>query len=265
MRISTNTMYEAGVARMNDLQSGLLKTQQQISTGRRILTPADDPVAAARALDLTQGQSINAQFANNRVNVKNSLSQEEGVLQSVTRLIQDLKTETVHAGNGALDDTQRKFIATDLRGRFEELMGLANSRDGVGNYLFSGYQTTAQPFSVSATGARYIGDQGQKLIQVGAARQMAIGDSGDAVFENIPGTGTLVSAAGAVNAGNATVSAVSVFDATVLPAPPAVPSLTVIWMPSNWIGVPLTYGPVVTGTVSTLNVVTPAVTSNVTS
>lgn len=256
MRISTNTMYEAGVARMNDLQSGLLKTQQQISTGRRILTPADDPVAAARALDLTQGQSINAQFANNRVNVKNSLSQEEGVLQSVTRLIQDLKTETVHAGNGALDDTQRKFIATDLRGRFEELMGLANSRDGVGNYLFSGYQTTAQPFSVSATGARYIGDQGQKLIQVGAARQMAIGDSGDAVFENIPGTGTLVSAAGAVNAGNATVSAVSVFDATVLPAPPAVPrsSYDVTFDVTAGVTtfsvdtVPVTTGPYVSGT-----------------
>lgn len=256
MRISTNTMYEAGVARMNDLQSGLLKTQQQISTGRRILTPADDPVAAARALDLTQGQSINAQFANNRVNVKNSLSQEEGVLQSVTRLIQDLKTETVHAGNGALDDTQRKFIATDLRGRFEELMGLANSRDGVGNYLFSGYQTTAQPFSVSATGARYIGDQGQKLIQVGAARQMGIGDSGDAVFENIPGTGTLVSAAGAVNAGNATVSAVSVFDATVLPAPPAVPrsSYDVTFDVTAGVTtfsvdtVPVTTGPYVSGT-----------------
>lgn len=220
MRISTNTMYEAGVSRVTELQSGLLKTQQQLSTGRRILTPADDPVAAARALDLTQGQSVNTQFAANRVNAKNALSLEESVLQSVTSLIQDVKTQTVEAGNGAYDDTQRKFIATDLRSRLDQLMGLANSRDGTGNFMFSGYQTTAQPFSPSATGAQYAGDQGQKLLQVGPARQMAIGDSGDAVFDSIPGNGTLASAAAAGNAGNATVSRVSVFDATALPAVP---------------------------------------------
>ncbi len=220
MRISTNTMYEAGVSRVTELQSGLLKTQQQLSTGRRILTPADDPVAAARALDLTQGQSVNTQFAANRVNAKNALSLEESVLQSVTSLIQDVKTQTVEAGNGAYDDTQRKFIATDLRSRLDQLMGLANSRDGTGNFMFSGYQTTTQPFSPSATGAQYAGDQGQKLLQVGPARQMAIGDSGDAVFDSIPGNGTLASAAAAGNAGNATVSHVSVFDATALPAVP---------------------------------------------
>jgi flagellar hook-associated protein 3 FlgL len=220
MRISTNTMYEAGVSRVTELQSGMLKTQQQLSTGRRILSPADDPVAAARALDLTQGQSINTQFAANRVNAKNSLSLEEGVLQSVTSLIQDVKTQTVEAGNGAYDDTQRKFIATNLRGRLDELMGLANSRDGVGNFMFSGYQTTAQPFSPAATGAQYAGDQGQRLLQVGPARQMAISDAGDAVFDNISGNGTLASAAAAANAGNATASRVSVFDANALPAVP---------------------------------------------
>lgn len=220
MRISTNTIYDSGVTRVTELQSGLLKTQQQVSTGRRVLTPADDPIAAARALDLTQGQSMNSQFAANRVNAKNALSLEEGVLQSVTRLIQDVKTQTVEAGNGAYDDTQRKFIATELRGRFDELMGLANSRNGAGDFMFAGYQTTAQPFSPSAAGAQYSGDQGQKLLQVGAARQMAVGDSGDAVFEKIPGNGTMVTAAAAGNAGNATVSRVSVFDATALPAVP---------------------------------------------
>ena len=66
MRISTSTMYESGATRLSELQSSLMRTQQQISANRRILTPADDPVASARALEVTQSQSINKQFATNR-------------------------------------------------------------------------------------------------------------------------------------------------------------------------------------------------------
>lgn len=194
MRVSTNTMYEAGVARMNDLQSTLLKTQQQIATGRRILTPADDPVGAAQALNLTQGQSINSQFATNRTHAKSALSQEEGVLQSVTGLIQDLKDAVVQAGNPTMDDGQRGFIAADLRSRLDELMGLANSRDGLGNFMFGGYQIGAEPFAQTATGAAYGGDQGRALMQVDTSRKMALGDSGDAIFMNIPSSGTFATA-----------------------------------------------------------------------
>lgn len=188
MRISTNSIYEAGVARLGDLQSSMQKTQQQIATGRRILTPADDPVGAARALELTQGQATNAQFALNRQNAQSSLSQEEGVLQSVTTLMQDAKVLIVQAGNGALDDSQRKYLAEDLRSRFDELMGLANSQDGVGNFMFAGYQVAAQPFTKTATGASYSGDQGQTTLKVDSSRQIALGDSGEALFESVKAT-----------------------------------------------------------------------------
>jgi flagellar hook-associated protein 3 FlgL len=218
MRIATTTMYESGTSRIADQQAALLKTQQQIATGRRILTPADDPVAAARVLDLAQGQSMNTQFGANRVSAKNSLSQEESVLQSVTALIQDVQTQVVAAGNGAYSDAERRFIATNLRGRLEELTGLANSRDPLGNYIFSGYQANTQPFAPSADGVRYQGDQGQKMLQVGPARRMAAGDPGDSIFENIPGPGSLVTTADAGNIGSAKLSRVTVFDATSLPS-----------------------------------------------
>lgn len=220
MRISTNMIYEAGVARMSEQQAALLKTQQQISANRRLLTPSDDPIAASRALDLSQGQSINAQYATNRQNAKAALSLEESVLSSITGLIQDLQTQTVAAGNASYDNAQRKYIATDLRSRFEELMGLANSRDGEGNYIFAGYQTSTQPFASSATGAQYLGDQGQKMLQAGPARQLAIGDTGDAVFDNISSYQTFDVTPSATNTGTATVSGFSVADATSLAAQP---------------------------------------------
>jgi flagellar hook-associated protein 3 FlgL len=217
MRISTNTLYEAGAARLGSLQSALVKTQQQISSNRRILTPADDPVAAAAALQVTQAQSTNTQLAANRKNVQASLSAEEGVLQGTTSLLQDVKVLIVNAGNGTIDDAQRKDMAAELSGRFEELMALANTRDGTGNTLFSGYQTSSQPFAKSATGAQYSGDQGQRLQQVGAARQMAVSDSGTAVFENNKtGNGTFVTAASAANQGTGVVSSGTVVNGAVL-------------------------------------------------
>lgn len=207
MRISTSSIYDTGVAGLGDLQSSLLKTQQQISTGRRMLTPADDPIAAASALDTVQAQSVNTQFGTNRQNVKSALLQEEVALQSVTSLLQDAKVLTVTAGNGTFDDQQRKFLAADLSGRFEELLGLANSRDGSGNYLFAGFRTGIQPFTKTSAGATYNGDQGQRFLQVDSTRQIAQSDDGSNVFEaSKTGNATFVTAAAATNVGSGIIS-----------------------------------------------------------
>lgn len=216
MRISSNTIFSAGVSRLSELQSGIVKTQQQISTGRRILSPSDDPVGAARALDLTQGQSINTQFGANRQGATNSLSAEEGVLQGTTTLLQDVKTLSISAGSGILADSDRKAIATDLRGRLDELLSQANATDGTGNYLFAGFNVTTAPFSSAATGAVYSGDQGQRLVQVATSRQIALSDPGDAIFQNIPSSGALTAVAAGGNTGSGSVSAVTVTDATQL-------------------------------------------------
>lgn len=217
MRISTNTIFEMGSGKIGDLQSAMFKTQQQISTNRRILSPSDDPVAAAAALGMDQALAINAQFGTNRSHAKSALSEEESVLQSVTLLLQSVKDVVVAAGNGALDDQQRQMYATELRNNFDELMGLANSRDSNGDYIFAGYQTSSQPFAKSATGATYSGDQGQRMLQVGAARQLASSDSGSTVFEGgVTGNGRFATSAGANNTGSGLISVGSVADLALL-------------------------------------------------
>ncbi|HEY8606469.1 MAG TPA: flagellar hook-associated protein FlgL [Noviherbaspirillum sp.] len=203
MRISTNTLFETGAGRIGDLQSRLAKLQEQISLGKRVLTPSDDPISAAQALELSQAQSINAQFATNRTAAKNALNLEEHVLQSVTKLIQDAQTTAVNAGNGSLDDEQRKYLATELKGRLEDLFGLANTRDAEGNYVFGGYRVSEVPFLKVPGGATYEGDQGQRLIQVGPSRKLEINDSGSAIFEKIKtGTGVVTTIARGDNAGS---------------------------------------------------------------
>ncbi|MEG1051043.1 MAG: flagellar hook-associated protein FlgL [Janthinobacterium sp.] len=184
MRISTRMIYDQGSSQLNNLQGALNRTQMQLSSNRRNLTPADDPIASARALEVTQSQSINTQFVTNRSNAKNFLSQEELALASTTSLIADVKDLVLKAGNPALKDVDRDTLAKELEGRLTDLLGIANTADGAGGYLFSGYKSTTQPFSQTPTGATYSGDQGQRELQVGSARYLPTSDAGSTVFEN---------------------------------------------------------------------------------
>jgi flagellar hook-associated protein 3 FlgL len=217
IRISTSAIYDAGTSQLNTLQSAIAKTQMQLSTNKRNLTAADDPIASARALEITQSQSMNTQFGTNRSNANASLSLVDKTLQDVTGQIQDIQALIVTAGNGGYDASNREALATELEGRLTDLIGLANTADGTGGYLFSGYQSTTQPFSKTTTGANYQGDQGQRMLQVGSARKMAISETGSAIFEAIPtGNGRFTTTAAGANTGSGIVSPGAVVDSTQL-------------------------------------------------
>ncbi len=203
MRLSTNTIHEQGVNSILKQQEALLHVQQQVSTGRRVLTPADDPIAAALALDITQTSAINTQFSENRTTAASKLGFTEGVLDGVTNLIQNVQTATVSAGNATFTDADRLSIAGELRGRFNELVGFANSTDATGQFLFSGYQSDTKPFNQTTTGVQYNGDQGEQLVQIGASRQIATNSSGTDVFERIKnGNGVFATTANPTNNGS---------------------------------------------------------------
>jgi len=193
MRVSSNTIFDSNVAALGQQQANLLKIQQQVATGRRILTASDDPVAAARAISVNQADAMNTQYAANRMAARNTLSLADSNLQSVTSLLHDVHTAAVNAGNGSFTAADRRTMATELSGRLQELIGLANSTDGAGNYLFSGFQSKTQPFADVAGSISYNGDDGQRLVQANAARQIASSDSGADVFMRIKkGNGTFV-------------------------------------------------------------------------
>ena len=183
MRISTNTIYQSGISKISALQSDQTKLQQQISTGKRIASPSDDPVAAARALSLSHAQEVNAKFADTRKTAQTKLGTIESNLTSVTNLLVAAQSSLVAAGNGAYSNQERVSMATEFNDSLQALIGMANAKDAYGNYLYAGYQTATQPFVASATGANYQGDNGQQLLQVDSERQMAVNVSGDNLFQ----------------------------------------------------------------------------------
>jgi len=145
MRISSSAIYDTNVNLLNQQQTKLLHTQQQLASGRRMLTPADDPFASARALEISQSDSANTQFVTNRNAAKHSTAMAETILQSATSLLQDARTATVGDGSGVLTISDKRALAEDLQGRLDELVGLANSTDGVGNFLFSAFRARHSP------------------------------------------------------------------------------------------------------------------------
>lgn len=217
MRVSSSTIFDTNVAMLNLQQSAMLHTNQQVASGRRMLTPADDPASAANALLVAQADGTNTQFTTNRNAAKSSASMAEAILQNVTTLLTDVKTTTVQAGNGALSPADKQSIATELQGRLDQLVALANSTDGTGNYLFSGFQGRTIPFVNTALGVQYMADDGQRMVQVSSSRQLAASGSGADIFMRIKsGNGTFVTQANAANTGAASIGQGSVTNAALL-------------------------------------------------
>jgi len=217
LRIATSAIYAASTTQLNTLQSQMAKTQMQLSNNKRVLTAADDPIASARALEVTQSQSMNTQFDTNRNNAKASLNSVNQALQDGSSLLQEVQTLTVQAGNGTLSDSERGMLATEIEARMNDLLGVANTKDGTGAYLFSGYQSTTQAFQQTSTGIVYQGDQGQRVLQVGSARKMATTETGSSVFENIPtGNGSFQITSGSANQGDVTLGNSSVTNRALL-------------------------------------------------
>jgi flagellar hook-associated protein 3 FlgL len=214
IRVSTNTIFDQGVYNMQTRSAQVLKTQDQIASGRRVLTPADDPVSAARALEVSQSKAITEQHQRNGDSANTALGLSENALASVTKLLQDVKTLTVNAGDGALTETDLNSIATNLKARYSELLGLANTTDGNGLYLFSGFQGNTQPFSETTPGnVAYNGDQGRRLVQISPSRQVPVSDAGSSVFQLIKnGNGSFATAPTSTNTGTGIVSPGSVTD-----------------------------------------------------
>lgn len=231
MRISTSQFFDSGVNAINRQWQSLQNLQQQVATGRRILTPSDDPVAASRALEITQSSSILSQFATNQGNATSALGLAEAQLGSLNDMFGRLKELTVQAGNASLSANDRRAIAYELRERYDELLGIANSADGQGLYLFSGYQGQTQPFigSVdSLIGATadiaYSGDEGQRQLQVSATRKIEVSDSGRDIFQRIAtGNGLFAVGYDPANTGTGIIEAGNVTNAAAWDALPNKP------------------------------------------
>ena len=214
MRVSTLQTFHIGLNNILDNQTAVNKTQQQVSTGRRVLTPADDPVASTKILQLQQDLAQREQYDRNITAAENRLKLEESSLASVTSSLTRLQELTVKAGGGSLTISDRQAIAAEVGEIQKGLVDLFNTRDPNGEYIFAGFKGQNPPFVQQQNGRyEYEGDEGQRILPIGPSTNVATGDTGKALFVDVRAAdNSFTTFENPINTGDITINAGFVLD-----------------------------------------------------
>jgi flagellar hook-associated protein 3 FlgL len=211
MRVTQNLNQLNFISAMTTLEANLSKTQNQIATNLSFTTPSQNPVAAGAVNNYTQALSQSQQYDTNANSAQGRLSIEDNTLSQVQSALQSLRDLALQANSGTQSAQNLSAIATQATQIQSTLVSLANTQDGNGEYIFGGFNTQTQPFALSATGAAYSGDQGQRQVQIAAGQTIPDSDNGATVFNNIrTGNGTFTATAGAGNTGGGVLGATTV-------------------------------------------------------
>jgi flagellar hook-associated protein 3 FlgL len=211
MRVTESLSQTQFLASINSLESSINQTQNQISSGQQFTTASQNPTAAGSVNNYTQALAQSQQYGANATSAQTNLNTEDNALSQVQTQLQALRTLALEANSGTLTNSNLSAIATQAVQIQNSLLALANTQNGNGEYIFGGFAAQTQPFTLSATGATYNGDQGQRQVQIAAGQTVADGDNGDTVFNQIKtGNGTFTVAANAGNTGSGIVGATTV-------------------------------------------------------
>ncbi|ERK08211.1 Flagellar hook-associated protein FlgL [Serratia fonticola AU-P3(3)] len=185
MRMSTSMIYQQNLSGVTNNQSLWMQSGQQLSSGKRVLYPSDDPLAASQAVMISQSMSENSQYALARTFARQNISMEETVLRSAADGIKDMKTLIVNAGDGTLSDNDRDSLATQLQGLKDQLLSQANSTDGNGRFIFAGFANDKAPFVEQGGKVVYQGSSSAIEQKVDANRTMTVGHTGSSIFMSL--------------------------------------------------------------------------------
>ncbi|WP_339416634.1 MULTISPECIES: flagellar hook-associated protein 3 [unclassified Pseudomonas] len=182
MRISTQQYFDTSASKYQNNYSSVVKAQEQASSGVRVQTAGDDPVAAQRLLMLQQQKDMLAQSSGNISSLKSSLTNEQSILDALDKAMQAGKQLALRAG-GVTSDADRKSISVEVGALEEQVLGLLNSKDAAGNYLFSGSKTQTPPYSRNSDGTySYQGDENELSLQVSETLTVRTGDTGKTIL-----------------------------------------------------------------------------------
>jgi flagellar hook-associated protein 3 FlgL len=208
MRVSTSNFYTAGNLAINADQSALMNTQAELSSGKQINSPMDNPVGAAQASMLQSDLAQLGQYAGNQAQATQLLNTGASTLTQAINLLQSAHTTLIQAGNGSLSDSDRNALAAQLQQNLAQLVGLANTSDGQGGYLFGGSYAGGPPFVQNGNSVSYQGDGIAQSLQISQTRSETVRYPGAGVFMSVPsGNGSFVTAAAAGNSGSGAIDA----------------------------------------------------------
>ncbi|MBV9551557.1 MAG: flagellar hook-associated protein FlgL [Alphaproteobacteria bacterium] len=205
MRISTNEFLLGSLNELLAQQQNVNKLNREIATGQTLLSPADDPSAAGQVVGLADRIGQFGYEAANGQAASQTLQNGIGTLQQVTTLLAQLRQTAVTVANGSATPSDRQAAAVSAQTLLQQLVQLANTQDGNGNYLFAGSRSNAPAFSTLPNGqVVFDGDASVSQVQIAPSLSVLSTISGQNIFMNVPaGSQGLAVSANAGNIGGA--------------------------------------------------------------
>jgi flagellar hook-associated protein 3 FlgL len=183
MRVNPNPFPDI-LAALNQTRQDQETALLQLSSGRRVNQPSDDPAAAAVLVENRDRATFNARYLANLDSLQGQFQTADSTINSVVLALQRAVTLGVEGANGTLSDQDRAAITGELQGIQDQLVSLSNT-SFQGRYLFSGTVTATPPFAKDntvASGVRYDGNNAINTVQIGDGYRMAANQPGSQLF-----------------------------------------------------------------------------------
>jgi len=184
MRVSESMIYDVARARLSDQATTVQTLTTQLSSGKQLNQPSDNPADVRSAVGLNDLLAQLDQYGRNIDSVTNTLSAMDTALSSAGSLIQRANELAIQGANGTLGTSDRQAMADEVEQLAEAMAQDANAKVG-DNYIFSGFKTSTQPYQVTSSGqvSAYQGDHGVVLARVGPSATMQVSLAGDTAFQ----------------------------------------------------------------------------------
>ena len=182
MRISTPYQYGTYTSDISQAQQRYLELQRQVSTGKRLERPSDDPLGLASTLSLRHLREGLDQYNENLTSAKSHLTISEGALGEMNTLMRRAYQLAVSGANGATDPSAKSSMVSELTEIQKRLVDLGNSQGTSGQYLFSGQMTDTKPFTVTVTGVVYNGDDLDRTVEAAPGETLVASVPGRQIF-----------------------------------------------------------------------------------
>lgn len=186
MKVSTNLFFNRASTQLATVQSSLSKTQEQLSTGKQITKPSDEPDKASLVTRLESELARQESYQSTLSTVEIKLSTQETALRNVSDVMYRIKELTVQANSDTMGKLDRESIAVEIESLRDQVLSLANTQDTSGNYIFAGSRVTEPSFGLNSQGLiDYQGDQSRMQVAVGDNRLMNVNRPGSDAFVRV--------------------------------------------------------------------------------
>lgn len=183
MRVSTSMVFAQGLGNLQQQQTAMLQSQQEIATGVKLTNPAQDPVAFSTASDLSVLSSKQNQYSTNIDNATGKIQVQESTLGSITTMLQSVRDVAIQANNAAQNGTSLSALTDQLDQLKQALAGQMNATDERGEYLFSGTTARQMPYDANGVLNPAVSAAGSVKLAISDQQSVAINQPARQIFQ----------------------------------------------------------------------------------